>query len=112
MNEIYDVYSHPAGKRLEESVGEALKAFRGRHQCEPVAVWLHPSLPDVALGGQESAWLEVKRGKRMSAWYVYLELPGERQEMLLPVDEDVVPVDAFGDEPALEPVELVQMTLW
>lgn len=74
MSAIYDVYTHPAGKTLEESIGEALARFRSRHHCAPAAVWLSPRLPDVATAG-----LVVKRGAHMSPWYVYLELPaGER----------------------------------
>lgn len=90
MSETFDVYTHPLGKQLEESVAEAVKSFRKRHGCEPAAVWLNPALmPE----GKRLGGLRIVRSKNMNPWYVYLELPAGhknddeaiwRQPMLLP----------------------------
>ena len=95
---IFDVYEHPAGQRLEVSVERALVACRGRHGCEPVAVWVSPS---VAVEGVV-AGLPLRCGPQMSAWYVYLELPGARQAALPLVAEDVG-AQTSADERPLEP---------
>lgn len=75
MSAIYDVYTM-AGKSLDDGIREALRAFRARHQCEPAAVWLNPQLPAVDVDG-----LDVKRGRHMCPWYVYLEVPAMGQPM-------------------------------
>lgn len=107
MSAIYDVFTHPSGAALEDSVAEAVKVFRQRRQCEPAAVWLNPTLPAVAVEG-----LEVKRGRHMSPWYVYLEMPST-----LPLFAEDVCVQTQADELVDElivdePVELRQLALF
>lgn len=74
---IFDVYQRPAGERLEACVARVLAAFRKRHGREPAAVWVNPS---VDFEGDTVAGLPLLRGTAMSAWYVYLEVPGKSSD--------------------------------
>lgn len=89
----FDVYEHPTGQRLEVSVERALVAFRGRHGCEPAAVWVNPS---VAAEGAVVAGVSLRCGPQMSAWYVYLELPAPGQLGLL----EALPMGRANELPA------------